>query len=82
MTGKRGNLLKLPRWAQARIMNAESRLARIEGMLRWHEAGMEWFTVNGYAEQTNLFTLSSNGANRLCSLYKGDRLFIGRAKRT
>lgn len=72
---------KLPQWAQHLIAALEERARRAEATLPWTEPGMEWSTIVGHDAETRLFTLDRDGAHQVCVLYKGDRLFVGRAKR-
>lgn len=80
---------KLPKWAQAyfdRLFIYIGDLIRekrtLQNMIRCHDSDMEWYCINNFHdEELKLFKLNSEGAFLQCTLYKGDRLFVGRVKR-
>lgn len=80
---------KLPKWAQAHIdtllveIGTQIRQKRtLENLVRCHDEGMAWTTVSNPVkdEPLRLFSLSPGGAMLQVTLYKGDCLFVGRAK--
>lgn len=83
---------KLPKWAQERLADVRQTAADLREELetiRLMNAVLQnpdrhWFTLPGPSEQTKdpeplvLFFLERNQATPVCSLYKGDLLFVGR----
>jgi hypothetical protein len=71
----------LPKWAQQHIHELEERVHAAENTLPWTEPNMEWYLVMCSEAQLKLFTLSKEGAMPIFTLFEGDKVFIGRAKR-
>lgn len=72
---------KLPRWVQAHIEILEERVRHAEATIPWTEPGMEWLTLLKDSEPTTLFLCSDAGTQPLCHVGKGDRVFVGRARK-
>lgn len=71
----------LPKWAQRYIDNLERRVRRVEQTIPWTEPGMDWFTLLKDSEPEILFLCDKNGTHPIASIGKGDRVFVGRAKK-
>ena len=84
---------KLPKWAQVRMAAlrselrwASEKLETVQAMNRlMAEPQRDWFTIPGPAllddeNERPLFVLDRNGAFPVCTLFKGDVLFIGRGR--
>lgn len=83
---KKHDTKTLPKWAQQRMRELESRAERMEMTLPWTKPGMEWFTLfhpdhrakDDPREFVHLFTLSETGAHTVASIGRKDTVFIGR----
>jgi len=82
---------KLPKWAQQMLADKNDQIDRLERekerMEKAHDVliGREWFTIpnpiNGDGpEYRSLFVLTTNHAQPVCSIGKGDILLVGRKK--
>jgi hypothetical protein len=78
----------LPKWAQSRIQYLRRDIANLETIKKMSTviADRDWFTLpNAFGgcdrDILHLWILTSDHPFSVCSLYKGDMLFIGRAKR-
>ncbi len=82
---------KLPKWAQQRLERERAKVAALEQQLETLQnmnavmvERRDWFTITGPSfnddeDYRSLFTLYRNGAHAVCSLGRGDVLFIGRS---
>jgi hypothetical protein len=80
-------LASLPRWAQEHIIRLQKRVYHAEMTLPWSAPGAEWFTLfhpscSPDGPPSHLFTCSSAGTHPVCSLSKGDFVFVGRSLKT
>jgi hypothetical protein len=85
-TEKRGGcclerLVRLPKWAQSHIAELEDRVRRAEATIPWTEPGMEWFTLLKDSEPETIWLCDRNGTHAIASIGKGDRVFVGRARK-
>jgi regulator of replication initiation timing len=82
---------KLPKWAQNRLDKLRmendllrSRLDNVQAMNAvMCDPRRDWFTVHGpnfqdEEDYRDLFVLYRNGAHAVCSIGRGDLLFVGR----
>lgn len=72
---------RLPKWAQQHIEILEERVRRAEATIPWTEPGMEWFTLLKDSDEEILFLCDKSGTHQIAHVGKGDRIFIGRARR-
>ena len=88
---KQYNESKLPIWAQLRIKNLRTTIQELESYRKMHavleDKERDWFTLpdpfNGCNDdEMNLWFLKTNHPFPVCTLYKGDMLFIGRAHKS
>lgn len=88
---KHFNEEKLPIWAQLRMKNLRNTIKCLEAYRTMHavleDKDRDWFTLpdpfNGCNEdEMNLWFLKTNRPFPVCTLYKGDMLFIGRANKS
>jgi hypothetical protein len=92
---KKHRVESLPEWAQLKLKLKDTAIEqlkmRLEGIEQAHAVlmGRYWFAVDGPRETDpvealrdahDLFLLLSNEARRVCSLYKGDLLLVGRQR--
>jgi hypothetical protein len=85
-----GDVSLLPKWAQRRIKDLEYEVQSREALKNLHsllaDKNRDWFTLPNPAggcdrDTLSLWILSSENPFRVCTLFKDDLLFIGRAKR-
>jgi len=78
----------LPIWAQERISQLRRDIESLEGLRQLHgflvDDERDWFVlpdpVNGCNDdKLSLWLLNADKPFPVCTLYKGDKLFIGRA---
>ncbi len=78
----------LPKWAQSRLEQLRMDIDSLEGLRKLSgflaDDERDWFVltdpVNGCTdEKLSLWLLNTDSPFRVCTLYKGDKLFIGRA---
>lgn len=78
----------LPKWAQNRLEKLRMDIESLEGLRKLHrllaDDERDWFVlpdpVNGCNDdKLSLWLLNTDSPFRVCTLYKGDKLFIGRA---
>lgn len=82
------NIKKLPKWAQEHINCLENKIRDLQALEKMHavlsDKDRNWFTIPSAAidnwSHTNFYILKNNSAVPVCSLGKGDLLFVGRAK--
>ena len=81
---------RLPQWAQRALLDARRETYELEGLKQLHrflaDDKRTWFPLNGpnmgdEPDSRGLFTLEHDAVFRVCTLYSGDTLFVGRAKR-
>lgn len=72
---------RLPKWAQRHIAALEERVQRAECTIPWTEEGMEWFTLLKDSEPETIFLCDKNGTHPIAMIGKGDRVFVGRARK-
>ena len=84
------NEATLPKWAQKRLENMRHVIGRLEGLRSLHallaEKRRSWFTLQGppprnKRETTKLWILDADNPYAVCTLGKGDILFIGKASK-
>lgn len=90
-TNKLGNDVSLlPKWAQRKIKDLEFEVQSREALKNLHgllsDKDRDWFTLPNPAggcdiDTLSLWILSSENPFRVCTLFKDDLLFIGRARR-
>lgn len=82
------NIETLPKWAQDYITTLRRDIQSIRALERMHaileDKERDWFTlpdpINGCNEESmGLWVLYKDAPFKVCMLYKGDMLFIGRA---
>lgn len=85
---KEHNENTLPKWAQNRLVGLRDAIDSLEGLRKLSgflaDDERDWFVltdpVNGCTdEKLSLWLLNSDRPFCVCTLYKGDKLFIGRA---
>jgi hypothetical protein len=78
----------LPIWARKRLSDLRNIVVELESYRKLHailsDKDRDWFTLPNPVggcdrEQLNLWILTTDHPFSVCSLYKGDMLFIGRA---
>ena len=78
----------LPKWAQLELNNLRQAIESLEGLRQLHrflsDDERDWFSlpdpVNGCTDdKLSLWLLNADKPFSVCTLYKGDKLFIGRA---
>ena len=78
----------LPKWAQSRLVELRNAIDSLEGLRKLSgflaDDERDWFVlpdpVNGCTdEKLSLWLLNADKPFSVCTLYKGDKLFIGRA---
>lgn len=83
------DIKKLPKWAQEHIGRLENKIRDLQALEQMHailsDKSRNWFAIppakiDGW-EHTNLYILKDNAAVSVCSLGKGDLLFVGRAEK-
>jgi hypothetical protein len=88
MLNKPHKLETLPKWAQWHINNLETEIRHLQALKQMHavlsEPDRDWFTlpnsIGGCDKETmHLWILTSDHPFPVCSLYKNDMLFVGRA---
>ena len=88
MLDKPHKLETLPKWAQYYINHLQCEIQRRESLKQLHavlsDTDRDWFTlpdpVGGcHEEHLNLWILDKDHPFSVCSLGKGDMLFVGRA---
>ena len=81
----------LPKWAQDRLIRLRDAIDSLEGLRKLSgflaDDERDWFVlpdpVNGCTdEKLSLWLLNTDSPFRVCTLYKGDKLFIGRATKS
>jgi hypothetical protein len=81
---------KLPKWAQDKINGLERYIQETEAIRQMHDILIDkerdWFnltgSLNGCTEESlSLWILDNNQPFRVCTLYREDLLFIGRANK-
>ena len=81
----------LPLWAQDRLNELRMAIDSLEGLRKLSgflaDDERDWFVltdpVNGCTDdKLSLWLLNTDSPFRVCTLYKGDKLFIGRATKT
>ncbi len=79
---------RLPVWARLRLKNLRNTIQELESYRKMHavlvDKDRDWFTlpnpIGGCGKEVlSLWILSSEQPYRVCTLYKEDMLFIGRA---
>jgi hypothetical protein len=87
---KEHKIESLPKWAQDKILILEFEIQRRESLKQLHavlaDPDRDWFTlpdpVGGcHEEHLNLWILDKDHPFSICSLGKGDMLFVGRTKK-
>ena len=89
MLDKPHRLEVLPKWAQAYINVLLSEINHLQALKKLHsllaDKDRDWFTLPGPVNGCNqdhlsLWVLHTDDPMPVCTLYKGDMLFVGRAK--
>lgn len=79
---------KLPVWARLRLQNLRTTIQELESYRKLHavlsDKDRDWFTLPDpfsgcNREVMHLWFLTEDKPMRICTLYKGDMLFVGRA---
>lgn len=90
-TKKQFDESKLPLWAQRRMNSLRTTIKELEAYRQMHavleDKERDWFTLpdpcNGCNDdELKLWILTKNHPFPICTLFKGDLLFIGRAHKS
>ena len=78
---------KLPKWAQNRLTDLRHEIQALQSLKQIHailcDRDRDWFTIRNIVadgmDHNNLWVLHANNPQPVCSLGRGDVLFVGRA---